>query len=70
MEEYTSTFRVALGASAYFVGRLPKTRLQLHDSLTAMVEGSRITDRAADHISIVLGMDVFDPKKSFYANNV
>ena len=38
MVVYTSTFWEAAGASVRFVGRLPRTKLLLHDSLNVIVE--------------------------------
>ena len=52
-------------ASTYFVGWLPKIMLQLHYSLTIMVEGIRIIDGAANWMSIVLETVVFNPRGLF-----
>ena len=53
VEEYISTFRMASGASACFIGRLPRIKLQLHDSLAVMMEGIGFIDGTADHMSII-----------------
>ena len=39
VEVYTSTFWVALGATAHFVRQLSKIKLQLYDFFGVMVEG-------------------------------
>ena len=54
VKQYTSKFKVAYGASARFIGRYLKIRLQLHDFLAIMVESIQIIDGAAEHMSIIL----------------
>ena len=66
VEEYASTFWMASCAGAHFTRKLPRARLQLHDSLAVMVEGIRIINRTADCISIILGTGFFDPKGRFF----
>ena len=42
VQEYTSTFQVASGAGACFVGWPLRTRLQLHDFLAYIVESIQV----------------------------
>ena len=59
VEEFTSIFRVASGASAHFVGQLPKARLHLHDSLAVIIESISITGGAADCMSMKSCLSIF-----------
>ena len=54
VKQYTSKFKVAYGASARFIGRYLKIKLQLHVFLAIMVESIQIIDGAAEHMSIIL----------------
>ena len=68
LDKYTSTLQVASGASVHFVGQLPSTRLQMYDLLVVVIEGIRIINEAANCISNILSIDVFNPEGKFFIN--
>lgn len=59
---YDAYFRQAAGSKARFVGKLGETKLQLHDSLEAIVDGIRVMDSEDNNLQCILGTDLFDPR--------